>query len=204
MIAIRFYILIVCLIPILVSCSKTNPGCKKIDHYEERKKIIGLSVLSPQEDSWYFKQVSPARIEFGSVKSNKRQSIVASVVAHRIPLAESDNDFLQKISEERWKEKKDSRYKDLLIEQNLSYELGTLCVKYHTKYEDHGSKYLSKKTAFFIVEDIGVICRHPENFGVGISVGISQRTEPNKSLPNFELIANDFLSSARFEKLPTE
>ena len=201
----RHFIILVFLIPMLAACSTKQPTFLKIAEPQIRKNIIGLSIFPPPGDGWHYKTVSPARIEFGTLRTNEIQSLVASAVAHKIPTSESENGFLLKISEERWRDtKSNSRYKDLLIEEDISHEKESLCVRYHTKYEDHGSKYLSKQIPFFIVEDIGLICRHPENYNVGISIGISQRAEPNKLLQNFESIANAFLSGAKFETLPTE
>jgi len=189
----------------LAACSTKQPTFLKISEPQIRRNIIGLSILPPPGDGWHYKAVSPARIEFGKLRTNEIQSLVASAVAHKIPTSESENGFLLKISEERRRDtKSNSRYKDLLIEEDISHEKESLCVRYHTKYEDHGSKYLSKQIPFFIVEDIGLICRHPENYNVGISIGISQRAEPNKLLQNFESLANAFLSGAKFETLPTE
>ncbi len=201
----RHLIILIFLIFMLVACSKQQPNLQINNDSQIRKNIIGLSILPPPGDGWLYKTVSPARIEFGKLRASKFQSLVASVVAHKIPTSESENDFLLKISKERWRDaKNNAQYKNLLIEENISHEKNSLCVRYHSKYEDHGSKYLSKQIPFFIIEDIGLICRHPGNYNVGISIGMSQRAEPNKLLQSFESIANDFLSSAKFETLPTE
>lgn len=190
----------------LLSASASKPSTlQKIRNAQERIYITGLSLLPPPDGGWYKTVLHPARIEFGKVEADKHQSFVAEAVAHKLPLAESEKDFLVKISEIRWSDKESkSRFKDLLVEENISHEKGSLCVRYHTKYEDHGSKYLSKHIPYFIVEDIGLICRHPDNHAVGISIGISQRAEPNKLLQNFQSIANEFLSNAKIEMLPKE
>ena len=201
----RYCTILVLLILMLSAFTTQEPTLQKINGPQKRLNIVGLSLLPPSGDGWHYKIVHPARIEFGKLGNNELQSLIASAVAHKLPTAESEKDFLSKISEERWREEKsNTRFKNLLIEEKISHEKECLCVRYHSKYEDHGSKYLSKQIPYLIVEDIGLICRHPGNKNVGISIGISQRAEPNKLLQNFESIANDFLSNAKFETLPSE
>jgi hypothetical protein len=170
---------------------------------QKRLEIIGLSLLPPSGENWHHEIVHPARIEFGKLGNDKLESFIAFAVTHKLPEAESEEEFLEKISEGRWGESKEQvRFKTLLNEEKITHEKGTLCVRYHTKYEDHGSKYLSKDLPYFIVEDIGLICRHPGNRTIGVSIGISQRAKPENLLDNFNKLANDFLFNARFEPLP--
>jgi hypothetical protein len=178
---------------------------KASDNNPEKFKIIGLSLLPPAGGNWQTETVHPARIEFGKLGNDKLESFVASAVIHNLPVAESEEEFLEKISEERWGEKQEQvRYKLLLKEENISHENGVLCIRYHAKYEDHGSKYLTKDIPLFIVEDIGLICRHPGNNKIGVSIGISQRAMPDKLISNFSELANDFLLNATFDPLPKD
>ena len=172
---------------------------------QEKLKIVGLSLFSPAGGNWHHETVHPARIEFGKLANNNLESIVASAVTHKLPPAASEEEFLKKVSEERWGEKQaQARFITLLKEEKITHEKGTLCIRYHTKYEDHGSKYLTKGIPFFIVEDIGLICRHPENTKIGVSIGISQRAKPDKLIINFNKLADDFLFKAEFEPLPDD
>ena len=172
---------------------------------QKRLEIIGLSLLPPSGENWHHEIVHPARIEFGKLVNDKLESFVASAVIHKLPEAVSEEEFLNKISEGRWGESKEQvRFKTLLKEEKITHEKGTLCVRYHTKYEDHGSKYLIKDFPYFTVEDIGLICRHPEDRNIGVSIGISQRAKPDNLLDNFNKLANDFLFNARFEQLPKD
>jgi hypothetical protein len=172
---------------------------------QEKLIIVGLSLFPPAGEKWHHETVHPARIEFGKFGNNKLESFVASAVTHKLPAAASEEEFLKKISEERWGEKQEqARFRTLLKEEKITHEKGALCIRYHTKYEDHGSKFLTKEIPFFIVEDIGLICRHPENTKIGVSIGISQRAKPDKLLMNFNKLADDFLLKAEFEPLPDD
>jgi len=175
------------------------------NHPPEKLKIVGLSLFPPAGENWHYEVVNPARIEFGKLGNNKLESFIASAVTHKLPLASSEEEFLKKISDERWGEKsKQIRFKTLFKEEKITHEKGTLCIRYHTKYKDYGSKYLTKEIPFFIVEDIGLICRHPGNTKIGVSIGISQRAKPDKLLINFNKLANEFLLKAEFEPLPED
>lgn len=170
---------------------------------QERYKIVGLSLLPPEGENWNHQIVHPARIEFGKLGNNKLESFIASAVTHKLPESSSEEEFFSKISEERWGEKQ-VRFKIVIKEEKITHEKGTICVYYHTKYEDHDSEYLANDIPFFIVEDIGLICRHPENSKVGVSIGISQKARPDKLLTSFNKLAENFLNNAEFEPLPDD
>lgn len=198
-----FTVVSLSLFQILLLSSHFLHASENIPH--EKLKIIGLSLFPPAGEHWHTETVHPARIQFGKLGNDKLESFLASAVIHKLPAVASEEEFLKKISEGRWGEKRDQvRFKNLVKEENISHEKGALCIRYHSKYEDYGSKYLTKDIPFFIVEDIGLICRHPMNNKIGVSIGVSQRARPGKLMSNFNELANDFLLKAEFDSLPDD
>jgi hypothetical protein len=86
----------------------------------------------------------------------------------------------------------------------FSTEKNTPAVRYHTKYKDFGATNLPKGASYLIVEDIGIMCRHPDNKNVGITIALSQRSLPEDAIENFEKLANDFIKNAEFIPLPQQ
>jgi len=191
---------------LLTACASKQITPANASEQQERLNIVGLSLLPPSGEGWNYKIIHPGRIEFGKLGSSTHQSLLASAVLHKLPTTESEDDFLAKISKERWggEDKGQTRFTNLLIEEKITHEKEDICVRYHSKYEDHQSKYLTTNILYYIVEDIGLICRYPGKENIGVSIGISQRAEPDKLLENFESIANEFLSNTRYEPLPEE
>lgn len=200
----RFTIISLLLV-ILASCANRNLTLINEEDSQKTINIIGVSMLPPEGNGWHYEIVHPARIQFGRIGTYFPQTIAASVVLHKIPVTETEEEFLIEVSKERWSKKDEqNRFTNVLVEENISHEKNTLCVRYHTIYQDLGSKYLKSKNQYFLIEDIGLICRHPENEKIGVSVGISQRSMPGRTYKKFKTIANAFISNAKFEKLPEE
>jgi tetratricopeptide (TPR) repeat protein len=85
-----------------------------------------------------------------------------------------------------------------LNKEELSNKNNDFCVRFHTILKDYDAKNLPQSSDFLIIEDIGLICRHPDNKKIGITIALSQRTKPENKINNFKSIANDFISNAKF------
>lgn len=176
----------------------------KITSLTNRLEILGVSMLPPQEDGWRYSKVHPARIEFGKVGGRKDRSLVGVVVLSKLPTTSSIEEFIKVISEQRARNTGNPRFENLTNDEVFSTEKDTPSVRYHTKYKDFGAKNLPKGASYLIVEDIGIMCRHPENKNVGVTIALSQRSLPENAIENFEVLANDFIKNAEFLSFPTE
>lgn len=177
----------------------TNGQCEKNN---ARLYIHGLSLLVPPGENWTYEIIHPGRIEFAKIENNELKSFLASAYIHKIPIATNDFDFLKKVTDVRWAGKtSQTRFKNFHIKEHITHEKEDICIRYHTKYEDSESKYLSKNISHLVIEDIGLICRYPGTQDIGISIGISQRAEPDKLSTNFEEIADNFLANFKFEPM---
>jgi tetratricopeptide (TPR) repeat protein len=179
----------------------------KIVSPQERINIEGVSLLPPQGEGWVFKKKHAGSIEFGKLGGTKDQSLVALSVLSKLTEVESKEEFLALISKQRSRKQPDPRFENILNKEILSDEREGFCMRFHTIYKDYGAKNLSKKSDYLIVEDIGITCRHPYNKNIAVSIGFSQRTNPNNKIKNFELIANEFIKNAMlvpFTKTNTE
>ena len=196
------------LIFFILSLSTSCTTRQLIPISEDSKKelsIIGVTMLPPSGKGWNYQIVHPARIQFGKFGDYELQTITASVVLHKLPVADSEQQFLAEVSKERWGQNDEQeRFNNVLVEETIVHEKNTLCIRYNTIYQDFGSQYLQDSNQHFVVEDIGLICRHPENEKVGVSIGVSQRYKPGRMYRDFKEVANAFIANAKFEELPQE
>lgn len=200
----KFLIIIILSNFFLTACAAEQLNLTKIKDPTERLYVTGLSFLPPHGGDWHYQKINPYKITLGKLANSEINSFVGLVITHKIPeiKSEEETDFLKMVSSERWKDKNnESRFKTILNEETISHEKEEICVRFHTKLEDHGSKYLSQDIPYFILEDIGLVCRHPSDKNVGVTVGLSLRMGPEDYMNNFPELANSFLETTHFEPL---
>jgi hypothetical protein len=199
----KIYILIVAtFLTSSFGCVAKNAGFESITDLTNRIEVMGLTLLPPQEAGWEYKKISLARTQFGKVGDHKGQSLAGLVVLSKLPNISSKEEFMKVVSEQRARNTGNPRFENLINEEVFSSEKDTPAVRYHTKYKDFGATNLPKGAEYLIVEDIGIMCRHPENRNVGVTIALSQRSLPEDAIENFEALANDFIKNAEFVALP--
>ncbi len=185
-----------------LGCIAGQAGFEKITNLTNRIEVIGLTLLPPQEEGWEYKKISPAKTQFGKVGTQKGQSLAGLVVLSKLPNIGSKEEFMKVFSEQLARDTGNPRFEDLINDEVFSTEKNTPSVRYHTKYKDFGVTNLPKGAKYLIVEDFGIMCRHPGNKNVGVTIALSQRSLPEDAIENFEALANDFIKNAEFIALP--
>jgi len=181
----------------IYSCETKNEYTK-IDSSDKRINIEGLSLLPPQGEGWHIKKKHAGSIQFAKLGGTKDQSIVGLAELSKLPEIKSKEEFLALISKQRAGKPTPNRFEVVLNKEELSKENNDYCVRFHTILKDYGAKNLPKTSDFLITEDIGLICRHPDNKKIGVTIALSQRTKSENKINNFKSIANEFISDAKF------
>ena len=127
---------------VITGCASTPPfqSAKINGKYE----IIGASVYSPNQRSWYLIQHSPTTLAFGNIGPNN-ESTVAGVNIFQVGSFEQDREFLNFIIAERAKSDNTQRWKNQDIENTFTKFKGRSCFSYTGIAEDHQSKSKSAK-----------------------------------------------------------
>lgn len=185
------------ILSLIYGCGTKN-GYTKIDTPDERITIEGLSLLPPRGEGWYFKKKHSGSIEFGKLGDTKDQSILGLAMLSKLPEIKSKEEFLVLVSKQRSREPIPNRFELVLNKEDLSNERNDFCVRFHTILKDYDAKNLPQTSDFLVVEDIGLICRHPYNKEIGATIALSQRTKQNNKIDNFESIANEFIQNVKF------
>lgn len=186
-----------------VGCIAENARLTKITSLTNRFEILGVSMLPPQEAGWHYEKLSPAKIEFGKI-TRKDQSFVGLVLLSRLPKIESKDEFIKVLSEQRQRNTGNPRYETLINDEEYSVEKETPSLRFHTKYKDKASPHLPEGKECFIVEDYGIICRHPKAWNVAVFIALSQRTLPGEEQTDWKEIADEFIRGVEFIDVPKE
>ncbi len=183
-------------------CASEWSEATRVTSMTNRIEILGMSLLPPQREGWSYIRNHPARITFGKPGNTSDQSVIGAVVLSKLPDIGSEAEFLEVVSKQRHRNVGDPRYEYLVDEETVSCEKNTLGVRIHTKYKDFGAKNLPEGCSCLIVEDIGIMCRHPENKNVAASIILSQRSKPENTVTNFQELADGFIKNAEFTPFP--
>ena len=165
--------------------------------------VVGATVSPPMGVGfeWSYDAVSESRVEFAAKGNKPTLTFAANIVTHGLPDVVNDRELLEHVIEGRGVSGGHPRYETIINKELLSYEKGTVCVRYHAKFKDFDAANLPKDQSFLVMEDFGSICRHPENPNVGIAIGISQRSLPNDIYEDFEEMAEKYIASGSFEPM---
>jgi len=194
---------IICSLIFLTTLSLTG-GClakneyTKIESAEDIITIEGLSLLPPDGNGWYFNKKNPTYLLLGKLGNNEDQSVVGSAILSKLPEVKSKEEFLALISEQRSRKPFPSRFELISNTETISKERDNFCIRFHTIHNDYESKNLPETEEFLVVEDIGLVCRHPYDKKIAVTIVLSQRTKQNNRIINFESIANDFIENTEF------
>jgi hypothetical protein len=179
------------LILILVGCVSSPPYPKaKINGKYE---ILGAKIYSPNELGWYLIQHSQNSITFGTIPTST-DSVIANINLFWVGEFDKDNDFLESIIAERYKNNDKERWFNRVVENNFITFKGNSCFSYKTVAEDHQSKSKSRKS-FQYYNTIGNICRHPANKNTAIQVEVSYRADSKEIPIAIKAIAERFINN---------
>jgi tetratricopeptide (TPR) repeat protein len=184
----------------------TKGDYTKIHTQNQKIDIEGVSILPPQGDGWYFRKEHDGSIRFVKSGKTQDQSLVGLVVLSMLPDCNTKEEFLNIVSEQRARNSQNPRFEIILNDEVLSDEKDNFCVRAHTTVKDFKSKNLPATAGFLLMENIDLICRHPFDKRIAVTIGFSQRALPNNEFRNFESDANEFIKNViliPFEKTNT-
>jgi hypothetical protein len=189
-------ILITLSILLLVSCAhQMYPGVA--DPSVRINNVSGVSVLPPQEQGWIIPQMSLYELALIKRGSKPDATYAAQVKLFQLPKIESEELYLQYVSQGRAAEPETGRFKIIQNKEEIVTGRETYCVKYQSVSEDKAAKTRSGAKAM-IMETIGYNCQHSKNKSIGVDFGYSYRHYAGDEDADLEKKANAFLEQVRF------
>ena len=182
-------------------CASSAPKYTKINNFDNRIEMVGVSVLPPQEYGWYYYKEHKGKVILGKAGSALGETFAGMIVLSKLPNFDTKEEFLHIVSKQRKLGPKSQRYVDLVNEEKLAKNSKIMKVKFHTKYKDFEPKILPTAMKYLIIEDFGSIFRHPYNKNIAITVVISQRSSEKNVNNNFKDFAYKFIDSIKFKSM---
>lgn len=186
----------------LISCSGKQPQILNSSDLGKRYQLHGFSLMQPQEGDWILSFKTDDEIVFARGVKNTFETHIAKAAIMRLRDRYTNEEFKQFIETKfLWGEENiNKRFSVIKDEYSVSDEMNSFCVRYYVKAKDYSPKAPSDGD-YFILENEGLICRHPENINIATTFEFSKRYSP-ANVPNaFPHTAQQFLKNIKFEPL---
>ena len=168
----------------LLSCSVKQPPLLNRSYLGKQYHLHGFSLMQPQEGNWIISSKADDEIVFVSGDKNTFVTYIAQAAIMRLEERYTNEEFKKYIeSNYLWgKENKNKRYSAIREEYSVSNEMNSFCIRYYSQVKDYSPK-APVDGDYFILENEGLICRHPENTNIATTFEFSKRYLP-ANIPN--------------------
>ena len=187
---------VLCIFILSESCGQTKFNI--ISDPSKRLKILGVSILPPQEQGWHILYLSAYQLTIKKEIPDRDETYVVQVSLYKLSDIESEQEFLNIVSKGRANEPETGRFKVLQNREEMFHGREGYCMRFHTFSEDRSALLKSYKKVKMTLEMFGYHCQHPKNKNVGVIFEYSHRYYSGERNPNFEKQAENFLSQIKF------
>lgn len=183
----------------LISCS----SIRKVENTTERFYRKGFSILPPQESGWQVKDGYQRKVAFYKKGEMPKTSYVVSAYTsgHSINF-ENEEEFEMVMGKLRISMEFRPK-RNVLLEKkvNLAPNIGKYCLKSYSKLKDFG-RGGKASDRYYLRENFGLICLHPEDKNRLVNFAISYRYPPGAEDEEIEVKAEEILAGVKLEPLP--
>ena len=158
-----------------------------------------FSFIPPQEEGWVISYRSDQKVEIKKRGDHVDETYAVRIQVLDIPGIQSDSEFLSFIKGQPAMVQGNRRFRRIQNEVELSQGRSEICGEYHIKIEDHEPVKRSEKQGSMIMENIGFICRHPDDEDLYINFEYSHRYYPGDEDPDLEMRAAKFTDEVKFK-----
>lgn len=154
---------------------------------------MGVSILPPQGEGWYYIKDNPnGGLMFGKKTNSSSHTFVCSFVV--VPAGKdfkSQDKFLETVKQGQEGGIDKKRFKDIKSNYNLSKRFGLLSVEYQLSAIDMWRK--DSKGAFLIQKNYGYSFIHPKQSNYMVDISCSERGSAKELSSSFEVECKEFI-----------
>lgn len=168
-----------------------------VKHYTPRQNSLGFSISPPPGSNWYEKLKNNSLIY---LKKDQPDTYAIYTQATEIVLEHpirEEQELIDYVMRNKDIDITSGRYRNYRSEYSPQTAPSQQCVRYDSKFEDHGVKNLDKKT-FVMVKSSGVFCLHPDTPNVGIDLYYFEKSIAGAENMSYREEGEQFLSSLNF------
>lgn len=184
---------------ISTSCADGKKRYLPVFSNQPRISTLGFSVRPPHGGNW-FEKIDPNSIIYYKQTSSDTYAIITRAIELRFPVQFSNyDDFFSYARKSKRLTKDSAQIKNVLVSFDRDQQSDN-CLRYRQSYEDYRPNTLpgTPPSPFTEVDNIGVICVHPDNNRVGIDLYYQERHTPGNTTHSFAEEGESFLGSLSF------
>lgn len=185
----------------VVSCALQKPSYQEIQLPPARIAQKGYSFVPLNEKGWLVGGRNPTQLVLGKHAENPDETFVIHSALAKIGPYKTNEDFIRLIRDSQIRDTDTRRHK-ILRHDVVDYAgKATECARSELTSEDNAAVRSSGNKGVMILEVHTLACAHPNDKGVSVVIGFSQRYYAGRRDPAFVDKANAVLGSLEFSGL---
>ena len=196
----QYMLRMICAALAVTSCAPMPPRLQEVQVPPERITQTGYSFVPLNEQGWLIAGRNPYQVSLVRRGENPDETFAIQATPIKLPTFKSREDMVRVIKEEQTKDTNPSRFKLEKHEVNAYFEKVAYCVRSHMVTKDNAAVKRSGKTGDMILGAMSLMCAHPKDRNVGVSVTYSHRYYPDQNDPKFIEKASRILNSVEFSE----
>ena len=176
-------------------CAPSRPMLVPVSLPPVRSTHLAFSLVPLNEPGWLVLASRPDLLALAKQGGNADETFAVQGSVMKFPEFASAAAFLAEVERYVSKPVPASRFKYVSHSIRPAPEKGDRCARAHSVFEDHAPVRHTSRTGHMILEGYFLMCTHPRNPAVAITVGFSQRYYPGSRDPQLEKSAETLLGS---------
>jgi len=179
-----------------------QPHVVKVENPKLRIKQQGYSLIPTNETGW----IIPARSSYQLALARKDntesdETFAIQATLFNLPHFSNDQELLEIVKQGQKADTNPLRF-TFIKNETINYMYQNIsCVKSHASVIDKKAEKKSNSIGNMILEAKTLVCPHPENKRVGVSITYSQRYYKSQQTPGFMDKSDSVINSVKFEEL---
>lgn len=188
------------LVLLLGACARPASEYHPVTDAVPRESTLGFSVTPPPGTAWFERHHDESLLYLKRTRPQHYSIATRATEIHLEKAFQQKRDFHDYVKSLKELSQPPSSYRNVEFRYADVDDLSPFCVRYMTKYEDHGAK-IAGGQSYIKVKRTGILCMHPESPRNGIDMYYQERSLSSYREPSFQKEGEQFLSSLRFQSV---
>ena len=174
-----------CVALTVAACAATRPMGENVELPPKRLLQDGYSLMPLNEEGWVIGKRNSYLVTLGKYGKNPDQTFAISANLIRLPPFNTTEEFVRLVKEGQSQDTDPKRFTTIKHEVISYPQNGAECTKSHGVLVDHAAAKRSGQPGDMNLEMLTLVCAHPKDKRVGVTVFYTQRSYPGQEDPAF-------------------
>lgn len=184
----------------LGSCALAQPGIHELQVPPVRIIQKGYSLLPRNEAGWRILRRGPKNLALMRRGDKPDETFAIEAAVLELPRFTSNEELIRLVKDAESANSDPSRFEMHVHEVGPASDTDTSCIRSHMVAIDRAAKTPSGNIRFMMLEKLTMVCVHPKNNSIGISIAYSRRNYPGQRDSLFHARASSVLNRIEFNE----